>query len=107
MRMSPEDRPLSIKYRIFSKIIKSYPITPFIMWKVKDHVCPDLDRRVPSVRVLIGTLLQECVSNFTVYMLILQNVTIITDNMRINKLESGGLAKSKELKMNKSILNNI
>ena len=74
------------------------------MRQVKDHVYPGLARRVPAVSVLLGAPFQERVSNFTVYMLLLQNATIIEHNMRINKLQSGGLAKSKQLKMNKSIL---
>jgi len=77
------------------------------MRQVKDHVCPGLARRVPAVSVLLGALFQERVSNFTIYMLLLQNTTIIKHHMRIDILESGGLAKSKQLKMDKSILNSI
>ena len=77
------------------------------MRQVKDHVCPGLARRVPAVSVLLGALFQERVSNFTTYMLLLQNTTIIKHTMQIDILESGGLAKSKQLKMDKSILNSI
>ena len=87
--------------------MKSYPITPLSMRQVKDHVCPGLARRVPAVSVLLGALFQERVSNFTVYMLLLQNTTIIKHNMRINILESGGLAKSEKLVLNKAILNSL
>ncbi len=62
-------------------------------------MCPDLVRHVPTVSVLLGTLFQEDVINFTVDILVLQNTTIIKDNMRINKLDvnkldSGGLETS-------------
>jgi hypothetical protein len=40
-------------------------------------------------------------------MLLLQNTTIIKHNMRINILESGGLAKSNKLVVDKAILNSI
>ena len=77
------------------------------MRHVKDHVCPGPARRVPAISVLLGALFQERVSNFTVYMLLLQNTTIIKHNMRINILESGGLAKSEKLVLNKAILNSL
>ncbi len=80
-------------------------------------MCPGLARRVPAVSVLLGALSQERVSNFTVYMLLLQNATIfkhnmriytiIKHNMRICILESGGLAKSNKLVVYKTILNSI
>ena len=70
-----------------------------------------------SVGVELGTLFQECVNNFTVYMLLLQNATItkhymriytiIKHNMRICILESGGLAKSNRFVVYKAILNSI
>jgi hypothetical protein len=47
------------------------------MRQVKDHVCPGLAIRVPAVSVLLGALFQERVSNFTIYMLLLQNAKII------------------------------
>jgi hypothetical protein len=65
------------------------------MRQVKDHVFPSFARRVPVISVLLRGLFQECVSNFTIYMLLLQNKTIIKHNMRIDILESGVLAKSK------------
>ena len=77
------------------------------MRQVKEHVCPGLARRVPAVSVLLGALFQERVSNFTVYMLLLQNATIIKHNMRTNKLQSGGLAKSNKLVVYEAILNSI
>jgi hypothetical protein len=77
----------------------SFDITSLRMRQEKDHVCPDLVRHVPTVSVLLGTLFQEDVINFTVDILVLQNTTIIKDNMRINKLDvnkldSGGLETS-------------
>jgi hypothetical protein len=70
------------------------------MCQVKDHVCPGFARSVLSISVLFGALFQECVSNFTIYMLLLQNTPIFKQNMLIDILELGGLAKSKQLKMN-------
>jgi hypothetical protein len=63
------------------------------MRQMNDHVCPGLARRVPPLGVLLSTPFQERVSNFTVYMLLLYYATITEQNMRINKLESSGLAK--------------
>jgi hypothetical protein len=57
--------------------------------------------------VLLGALFQERVSNFTGYMLLLQNTTIIKHNMRINILESGGLTEADKLVVYKAILNSI
>jgi hypothetical protein len=57
--------------------------------------------------VLLSDLLQERVSYFTVYMLLLQNATIAKHNMRINILESGGLANSKKLMVDKATLTGI
>ncbi len=45
--------------------------TALSMQQVKDHVCPGLARRVPTICVLLSTLFQERVSYFTVYMLLL------------------------------------
>jgi hypothetical protein len=67
------------------------------MSQVKDHVCPNLARRVPVISVLLGALFQEYVSNFTIHMLLLQNTPIIKHYMRIDILESGDLVKSKFL----------
>jgi hypothetical protein len=36
------------------------------MRQVEDHVCPGRTRRVPTICVLLGTLLQERVSNFAI-----------------------------------------
>jgi hypothetical protein len=77
------------------------------MRQVKDHVCPGLARHVPTICALLGALFQERVSNFTVYMLLLQNATITEKNMSINILESSGLAKPQELIVNKAILNSV
>jgi hypothetical protein len=63
---------------------------------VEDHVCPGLARRVPTICVLLSTLFQERISNFAVYMLLLQNATITEQNMRVSILESSGLAKPEE-----------
>jgi hypothetical protein len=41
------------------------------MRQMKNHVCPGLVRRVPPLSVLLNTLFQERVSNFTVCMLLL------------------------------------
>jgi hypothetical protein len=77
------------------------------MRQVKGHVCPGLARRVPTINVLLSALFQERVSYFAVYMLLLQYVTITKQNMRVNMLESSGLAKSEELIMYKAILNSV
>jgi hypothetical protein len=37
---------------------------------MKDHVCPVLARRIPTIDVLISTFFQEGVRYFTVYMLL-------------------------------------
>ncbi len=77
------------------------------MRQVKDHVCPGFAMRVPTICVLLSTFFQKLVSYFPVYMLLLQNTTITKHNMRINILKPGGLAKSKNLEMDKAILNSI
>jgi len=77
------------------------------MRQVKYHVCPGLARRVPTICVLLSALFQERVSYFAVYMLLLQDATITEQNMRVNILESSGLAKSEELIMYKAILNSV
>jgi len=56
---------------------------------------------------MLSTPFQERVSYFTVYMLLLQNATVITHNVRINVLQACGLPKPKQLKMDKSILNSV
>jgi hypothetical protein len=61
------------------------------MWQVKDHVSPSFALRIPTVFVLLSTLFQ----------------TVIKDNVRINILKPGGLAKSDKLEVYKAILNNI
>ena len=61
---------------------------------------PGLAMRVPTICVLR-------VSNFAVYMLLLQNATITEQNMRVNIMESSGLAKPEELIMYKSVLNSV
>ena len=91
MRTSPED----------------HPLTTTTTWQVKNHVLLGLPRRVPTVSVLFGALFQECVRNFTFYILLLQNTTIIKNNIRLNILESGVLTESDKLVVYKSILNNI
>jgi hypothetical protein len=51
--------------------------------------------------------LQERVSNFAIIVLLLQNATITEQNVAINILESGGLAKPEELIMYKAVLNSV
>jgi hypothetical protein len=70
-------------------------------------VCPDLTRRVPTICVLLTTLFQECISNFAIYMFLLQDATITEQNMRIHTLESSGLTKHEELIMYKVVLNSV
>jgi len=55
--------------------------------------------------MLLSALFQERVSYFTVYMLLLQDATIIEQDMRIDILELSGLAKPEELIVDKAILN--
>ncbi len=52
------------------------------MRQVKDHVCPGLARRVPTICVLLIALFQERVGYFTVYMLLLQDTTITEQNKK-------------------------
>jgi hypothetical protein len=96
-----------MKRSIFSNIIKSYPKTPLSMRQVKDHVRPGFPRRVSTISVLLGAFFQERVSIFTVYMMLLQYATITEQNMRINILESSGLAKPEELEVDNAILNDV
>jgi len=77
------------------------------MRQVKDHVCSGLARRVPTICVLLIALFQERVGYFTVYMLLLQDTTITKQNMRIDVLESSGLAKPEELIVDKAVLNSV
>jgi hypothetical protein len=97
MRTSPEDHPWvttspdvlgrkhqarsqivksSIKRNIFSNVIDSHTKTTLGVRQVKYHVCSDLTRRVPTICVFLSTLCLERVSNFAVYMLLLQSATI-------------------------------
>jgi hypothetical protein len=57
--------------------------------------------------VLLISLFQECVSNFAINVLLLQNATITEQNVGVNILESGGLAKPEELIMYKAVLNSV
>ena len=77
------------------------------MRQVEDHVRPGLTRRVPTICVLFSSLFQERVSNFAINVLLLQNATITEQNVAINILESGGLAKPEELIMDKAVLNSV
>ena len=77
------------------------------MRQVKDHVCPGLARRVPTICVLLSALFQERVSYFTVNMLLLQDATITEQDMRIDILESSGLAKPEKLIVDKAVLNSV
>jgi len=77
------------------------------MPQVEDHVRPGLTRRIPTICVLLSTLFQERVSNFAINVLLLQNATITEQNVAINILESGSLAKAEELIVYKAILNSV
>ncbi len=63
--------------------------------------------RVPTISILLRTPFQERVIYFTVYILLLQNITITKNNMQINILKLSGLAKSQKLEVDKTILNSI
>jgi hypothetical protein len=76
--------------------MKCHTKTTLGMREMEDHVCPGLAMRVPTICVLLSTLCQERVSNFSVYMLLLQNTTITEQNVRVNILESDDLAEPKE-----------
>ena len=77
------------------------------MRQVEDHVRPGLTRRVATICVLLSSFFQECVSNFAINVLLLQNTTITKQNMRVNILEAGGLTKPEKLIMYKTILNSV
>ena len=77
------------------------------MRHVKDHVCPGLARRIPTVCMLLIAPFQERVSYLTVYMLLLQDATISEQDMRINVLEASSLAKPSQLIVYKAVLNSI
>ena len=77
------------------------------MRQVDDHVRPGLARRVPTICVLLSSLFQERVSNFAINVLLLQNATITKQNMRINILESSGLAKPEELIVDNAVLDSV
>ena len=77
------------------------------MRQVEDHVCPGLNRRVPTICVLLSSLFQERVSNFAINMLLLQGASINEQNVAINILQSGGLAKPEKQIVDKAILNSI
>ena len=68
---------------------------------------PGLTRRVPTICVLLSSFFQECVSNFEINELLLQNATITEQNMRVSILETGGLTKPENLIMYKTILNRV
>jgi hypothetical protein len=53
---------------------------------MKDHVRPVLVRRIPTICMMLSAFFQERISYFTLYMLLLQNSTVIKDNVRINVL---------------------
>jgi hypothetical protein len=60
-----------------------------------------------TICVLLSSLFQERVSNFAINVLLLQNATITEQNVAINILESGSLAKAEELIVYKAILNSV
>ena len=64
-------------------------------------------RRVPTIYVVFGSFCQECFSNFAINVLLLQNATITEQNMRVDILETGGMAKPEKLIMYKTILNRV
>ena len=97
----------SIKSSILSNIIKGHTKSTLSMRQVEDHVCPGLTRRIPTICVLLSSLFQERVSNFAINVLLLQNATITEQNMGVNILESGGLAKAEEMIMYKAVLNSV
>jgi hypothetical protein len=79
-----------------------------IIRQVEDHVWPGLTRRVPTIYVLLSTLFQECISNFAVYMLLLQKVTITEQNMRVISIfESSCLGKPEELNESEFVYLNL
>jgi hypothetical protein len=67
--------------------------------QVEDHVSQDLTSSVPTICVLLSTPFQECISNFGVYRLLLENTTITEKNMRVSLLESSVLGKPEEMIM--------
>ena len=77
------------------------------MRQVEDHVRPGLTRRDPTICVLLSSLFQERVSNFAINMLLLQGASITEQNVAINILQSGGLAKPEKQIVDKAILNSI
>ena len=77
------------------------------MSQVEDHVQPNLTRRVPTICMLISSFFQECVSNFVINVLLLQNTTITDQNMRVNIFQTGDLTKPQKLIMYKTILNSV
>jgi hypothetical protein len=65
------------------------------------------DTSQPLIRVFLRSFFQECVSNFAINVLLLQNTTITDQNMRVHILEEGGLRKPENLIMYKTILNRV
>jgi hypothetical protein len=88
-------------------VIEGHTKASLGMRKVEDHVCPGLTRRVLTISVLLSSLFQARVSNFAIYILMMQDATITEQNMRINILKSSGLAKPEDLIMYKAVLNNV
>jgi hypothetical protein len=86
-----------IKRIIFSNSVESHNKTPVSMRQVKDHICPGLARRVPTICLLLSAPFHERVSYFAVYMLLLQYATITKQNIRVDILESSGMAKSSSM----------
>ncbi len=75
----------SIKRIIFSNVIENHTKTTVGMSQVKDHVYPDLARRVPTICFLV-LFFKKQVNYFTVYILLMQDTTITFDqNMRKKK----------------------
>ena len=57
--------------------------------------------------MLLSSLFQERVSCYAINLLLLQNASIIEQNVGIKILESGGLAKPEKLIVDKAILNGV
>ena len=54
--------------------------------------------------MLLSALFQECVRNFAINVLLLQNTSITEQNVDVKILESGALAKPEEVIVDKVIL---
>jgi hypothetical protein len=62
-------------------IIKGHPKATLRIRQVEDLVRPDLTRLVPTICVWLSSFFQECVINFSINVLLLQNATITEENL--------------------------